>query len=103
MSDIMKNIQQLQSRMGEAQEQLGKIQVTGSAGGDMVVVMINGLFEVLSVRIDPVMADPKDVRVLEELVQSAMTDALVKVREKIQEEMSQTLGGLPPGMFPGVL
>lgn len=95
-------MQQIQSQMGETKEQLERIKVSGSSGGDMVIVEINGLFEVLAVRIDPVMVNPADVSVLEELVQAAVTDALNRVRTRIQEEMTQKLGSLPPGLFPGV-
>lgn len=103
LADLMKNVQQMQSRMGESREQMARIMVTGSAGGDMVVVVINGLFEVQKVKIDPQMVNPRDVEVLEELVQAAISDALIRVRDKVQEEMSQALGGLPPGFLNGVV
>ena len=99
--EFVKNLQNMQSRMGEMQERLGEITVAGSAGGDMVRIEINGQMEVLSVTISPEAVDPDDVGMLQDLVLAAFTDASVKVREKLREEMSSLTGGMniPPELM----
>jgi nucleoid-associated protein EbfC len=99
--DILKNVQQLQSRMSEAQSKLKEITVEGSAGGDMVRVELNGEFTVTKVTISPEAVDPEDVEMLQDLVLAAFSDATYKVRERIQQEMSSVTGGLnlPPELF----
>lgn len=99
--DILKNFQNIQSKMGEMQERMQGITATGSAGGDMVRIEMNGQMEVQHVTIDPEVVDPEDVGMLQDLVLAAFTDASAKIREKMQEEMSSITGGLnlPPGML----
>lgn len=101
--DIMKNFQNLQSKMGEAQEKMKTLRAEGSSGGDLVKVTIDGTMEVISMKIDPIAVDPRDVTMLEELVGAAVTDAVRKMREVLQREMSQLAGGmnLPPGFLGG--
>ena len=99
--DILKNVQQLQSRMNEAQSKLKEITVVGSAGGDMVRVDMTGEFAVTNVTISPEAVDPEDLGMLEDLVLAAFSDAVHKVRDRIQQEMSSVTGGLnlPPNLF----
>lgn len=99
--DLFKNLQNLQSRMGEMQERLQEVTVTGTAGGDMVRIEMNGQMQVLQVTISPEVVDPSDVGMLQDLVLAAYTDAFAKIKEKLREEMSSLTGGmdLPPGMM----
>ncbi len=99
--DLFKNIQNMQSKVSEIQEKMKEVRVTGSAGGDMVTVEMNGQMAVLDVKISPEAVDPQDVEMLEDLIQAAMVNATSKVKEKLQEEMSALTGGmpLPPGML----
>jgi hypothetical protein len=101
--DLFKNLQNLQSQFSEMQEKLKAITVTGSSGGDMVRVEMNGQFEVLDLSISPEVVDPNDVNMLQDLVKAALTDAQAKVKEKMQQEMSELTGGmdLPPGFMGG--
>ena len=101
--DILKNMQQLQSRMNEAQGKVKEITATGSAGGDMVRIEITGEFVVINVDISPEAIDPDDLSMVEDLVLAAFSDAVFKVKEKIQQEMSSVTGGLnlPPNLFGG--
>ncbi|MCK5248630.1 MAG: YbaB/EbfC family nucleoid-associated protein [Spirochaetaceae bacterium] len=92
--DIMKNLQNLQSKMGEAQEKMKTLRADGASGGDLVKVTIDGTMEVVSMYIDPIAVDPRDVMMLEELVGAAFTDAVRKMREVLQREMSQLAGGM---------
>ena len=99
--DLFKNLQNLQSRMGDVQEKMNEISATGSAGGDMVRIELNGKLEVRNVTISPEAVDPEDIGMLEDLIRAAFSDAAAKIREKIQEEMSSITGGLdlPPGFM----
>ena len=101
--DLMKNLKDLQSKMGEAQETMKTLRAEGSSGGDLVKVTVDGTMEALSVSIDPIAVDPRDVKMLEELLAAAFTDAVRKMRPILQQEMAKMAGGLdiPPG-FPGV-
>ena len=99
--DFMRQLQGLQSRMGEMQEKLKTVRVTGSAGGGLVTVDMNGQMQVEAVTIAPEAVDPRDIPMLQDLVQAAVTDAMDRVKEKIRDEVSQASGllGLPPGLF----
>jgi hypothetical protein len=99
--DFLKNFQNIQSKMTETQEKLGQVTVTGTSGGDLVRVQINGHFSVLSVEISPEVIDPQDKEMLQDLVLAAFTDAMAKAKEAIREEMSSLTGGmpLPPNMM----
>jgi len=101
--DLMKNLQDLQAKMGDAQEKLKTLRREGSSGGDLVKVTVDGTMEAVSVSIDPIAVDPRDVQMLEELIAAAFTDAVRKMREDVQREMAQMAGGLnlPPGLFGG--
>jgi DNA-binding YbaB/EbfC family protein len=101
--ELLKNFGNIQSQMAELQEKLAGVRVTGSAGGDMVTVEMNGQFEVLSVVIAPEAVDINEVAMLQDLVRAAMTNALYKVKEAIRAEVSGMAGGInfPPG-FMGI-
>ncbi len=99
--DIIKNLGNLQNKVGEIQEKLGNLSVVGSSGGGMVTVTMNGRFEVLAVGIAPEVVDPRDPEMLQDLVRSAVSDALFRIKEAIRAEMPGLAGGLnlPPGMM----
>jgi hypothetical protein len=99
--EMMRNLQGLQAKMGEMQEKLKSVRVTGSAGGGMVTVELNGDLRVEKVTVSPEAVDPSDIRMLEDLVLAAMSDALAHLKEKLRDEMAQVTGvaGLPPGLF----
>ena len=103
LGQMMKQAQQLQSKMNELQEQLAQTEVTGASGGGMVQVTLNGKAEVQKVKIDPALVDPAETEILEDLITAAFKDAKAKVEATIAERMSEVTGGLklPPGMqFP---
>jgi len=99
--EMLKQLQGLQSRVGEIQEKLKAVKVTGSAGGGLVTVEMNGQMLVEKVAIAQEAVDPRDIPMLQDLVLAAMTDALERLKERIREEVSQATGmlGLPPGML----
>ncbi len=99
--EIFKQLQGLQSKMGEIQAKLKTVRATGSAGGGLVTVEVNGQMQVEKVTIAPEAVDPADIPMLQDLVLAAVTDALDRLKEKIREEVSQVTGmlGLPPGFL----
>jgi DNA-binding YbaB/EbfC family protein len=101
--DILKNAQKIQEQMGSFQEKLAEFSETGSAGGGMVEVEINGKMEVLAVRISPEAVDPDDIEMLQDLTAAAIASALEKISARIKTEMGALAGGmgLPgvPGLF----
>jgi len=99
LGQLMKQAQEMQSRMSEMQERLQEAEVVGQAGGGMVQVTVNGKHEVRRVKIDPALIDPAEAEVLEDLVAAAVNDARGKIEVFMQEEMQKVTGGmnLPPG------
>lgn len=100
--DMLKSLKDVQANMGEIQEKIKTFRAEGSSGGDLIRVTVDGTFEAVSVSVDPVAVDPRDVKMLEELLAAAFTDAVRKMRPILQQEMMKAAGGvnLPPG-FPG--
>jgi DNA-binding YbaB/EbfC family protein len=99
LGNLMKQAQQMQSKMGEMQAKLSEVEVTGASGGGMLQVTLNGKYELKKVKIDPSLVDPNDVEVLEDLLLAAFNDAKTKVEVIMQDEMSKLTGGmsLPAG------
>jgi DNA-binding YbaB/EbfC family protein len=97
--DILKNAQKLQDQIGDLQNKLANIVLTGSSGGGMVEIDLNCKMEVRAVRISAEAAE--DLPMLQDLVQAAFTAALEKVRERSGRELGALSSGIPPGSFPG--
>ena len=97
---LMQQAQEMQTKMAEMQERLADIEVSGGAGGGMVTATLNGKGELRRLKIDPSLAEPAEVEVLEDLVVAAVNDAKAKVEVHVAEEMQKITGGLdlPPGM-----
>jgi len=100
IGQIMKQAQRMQETITELQANLDITEITGASGGGAVKVTLTGKGTAKSVKIDPSLADPEDVEVLEDLIVAAVNDARCRIKEKIKEEMSKVHGGLelPPGM-----
>lgn len=94
LQGIMKQAQQMQKKMEEAQEKLAHEEVTGQSGGGMVKVTMNGKFAVKKVNIDPSLLVADEVDVLEDLLVAACNDAHGKADAKMQESMGGVTGGL---------
>jgi nucleoid-associated protein EbfC len=99
IGNMLKEAQKLQTRMAEMQERLGQTEMSGSSGGGLVTVTLNGKGEMRKVKIDPSLADANEMEMLEDLIVAATNDAVKKVEARIQEKMSSVMGGmqLPPG------
>ena len=97
--NIMKQAQKLQAQMLKVQEELAQKTVESSVGGGMVKAVANGKQELVSIKIEPEVIDKDDAELLEDLVLSAVNDALKKAQEMVSEEMSKLTGGLNiPGL-----
>jgi nucleoid-associated protein EbfC len=98
IAQLMQQAQRMQENMQRVQEEIAKIEVTGSAGGGMVSVTLTGRKECRKVRIDPsVLSDPE---MAEDLIAAAFNDASNKIDAESQARMSAVTAGmpLPPGM-----
>ncbi|MBS94156.1 MAG: YbaB/EbfC family nucleoid-associated protein [Chromatiales bacterium] len=99
LGNLMKQAQEMQAQMQQAQEELGQLEVQGEAGGGLVSLTMSCRHEVQAIRIDnALMGDDKDM--LEDVLVAAFNDALRKVEQTTQDKYSgMTSGlGLPPGM-----
>jgi DNA-binding YbaB/EbfC family protein len=98
LGNLMQQAQKMQENMKRAQEELANIEVTGSAGGGMVSVTMNGRHEARRVKIDKALVGD-DIEMLEDLIVAATNDAVNKVGEAAGARMAQVTGGmnLPPG------
>jgi DNA-binding YbaB/EbfC family protein len=86
--------------MAEMQEEVGNRTVTAQAGGGMVEAVANGRLELVSLRIDPEVANPDDVEMLQDLILAAVNEALNRAREMMAQEMAKLTGGMQiPGLF----
>lgn len=97
---MMQQAQQMSGKLQEVQEGLGRVTVTGTAGGGLVRVEADGRGAVKRVSIDPKVVDPADVEMLEDLVAVAMQEAQKKAREAAEDEMKKVTGGLGLGGLP---
>jgi nucleoid-associated protein EbfC len=99
-SNMMKQLQQMQTRMAKLQDELGDMTVTGSAGGGAVTVTANGHQKVLAVTIDPDALE-EGAELLADMVLAATNDALDKAKETAAQHMGQLTAGLnlPPGLI----
>ena len=100
MQGMMKKVQKMQQDMLKMQEELKKRTVEATAGGGAVTVVVTGRKTVEKVTIAPSAVDPEDVEMLEDLVTTAINEAMRKVDEMTEKEMGKITGGIKlPGMF----
>tara|TARA_Y100000590_G_scaffold319420_1_gene361490 strand:+ start:218 stop:541 length:324 start_codon:yes stop_codon:yes gene_type:complete len=100
IGNMMKQAQQLQKKMAEAQEKLNSIEVEGASGGGVVKVFATAKGEIKRISLDQSLLTPEDKEITEDLIVAAINDAKQKADTAAQEEMKSVTGGipLPPGM-----
>jgi len=99
MNKLMKQAQQMQSKMNKMQEELEKKTIESTAGGGAVKVVVNGKQELVDLQIDPDAVDPEDVEMLEDLVLAAVNQGMREIQEMVNKEMGKVTGGMNlPGM-----
>lgn len=103
LAGLMKQATQMQARMEEMQAKLETMTIEGSAGAGMVTLTMNGKGDMKSITIDPKLADPAEMEMLQDLILAASADARKKLDATASEEMKKVTGGmnLPGGLkFP---
>ena len=95
LADIMKQVQTMQSRMGDMQKKLEGLSVTGQSGGGLVKVTMSGKSAVLAIAIDPSLMKIEEREILEDLLVAAHGDARTKAEALAAGEMQNLTGGLP--------
>jgi DNA-binding YbaB/EbfC family protein len=103
IADMMKKASQMQAKMAEVQAELERLEIDGQSGAGMVAVTLRGKGELVRVKIDPKLADPAEMEMLEDLIIAAHADAKRKLDARVADDMAKVTAGLPipPGMkFP---
>jgi DNA-binding YbaB/EbfC family protein len=96
----MKMIQQMQNRMAKIQQELDETVIEGTSGGGVVRAEVTGQREFKSIKIDPSAVDPEDVEMLEDLIVTAVQDAMEKAQALAEDKMSALTGGMKiPGLM----
>lgn len=97
--DMFKNLGDVKKQLADAQAELTKMTATGSAGGNMVTVTLNGNFEMLDIKLDPLCVDNRDVPMLQDLIRAAHHNAIEKIQEQIKSNAGSMLSQMNiPGM-----
>ena len=103
LGGLLKAAQRLQGDVARMQEELVDLRAEASAGGGMVSAVVNGHYDVVSLRIEKDVVDPTDIVMLQDLVAAAVNQANAKMRDLAKEHMAKAMGGLNlpglPGMF----
>jgi nucleoid-associated protein EbfC len=103
LQQIMQQAQKMQQQMAAAQAELADAELTGTAGGGLVTVTVNGTGEVSAIKIDPKAVDPDDVETLEDLVLAALHNASAAATQLTTEKMGPLTEGLGGGLgLPGM-
>jgi len=95
--ELMKNAKELQAHFGKIQEEIAALCVQGVSGGGLVKVTLSGAFDMIKLELDPIAVDNRDIPMLQDLIRSAHTDAIEKMKETLKEKMGP-LAALTGGM-----
>lgn len=99
LSKMLQAAQQVKSKLDDVQQKLRHLTVEADAGGGMVAVTANCAGEIVEVKIDPAVVDPKETEMLQDLIVAACNMALQKGRDKAKEEMQDEVARVA-GIFP---
>jgi DNA-binding YbaB/EbfC family protein len=102
MNKMLEQVQQMQSQMQKAQEELKHETVEATAGGGMVTVKATGDGEITEIKIDPKAIDPNDPEMLEDMVVAAVNEALRAAHGLVEAKLGPALGGLHGMGLPGL-
>ena len=97
MQQMVRQMQQMQQKIEKIQEEIGETEFSASTGGGAVTVVVNGKKEVKSIVLSPECVDPDDIEMLQDLILSAVNEAMRIADNSMQEEMAKVTGGLPIG------
>lgn len=97
--NIMKQAQKMQAKIARLQEEMESRTVEVTAGGGMVTAVVNGKYELVSLKIEKDIVDPEDIEMLQDLVVAAVNEGIRRAQEMVSAEMSKITGGLNiPGL-----
>ncbi|WP_352399878.1 YbaB/EbfC family nucleoid-associated protein [Anaerotignum sp.] len=97
MNNLMKQAQKMQKQMLEKQEELAERTLEMTSGGGAVKVVITGKKEIKELKLNPDVVDSDDVEMLEDLIISAVNEAIRQVEEMYNNEMGRMSGGMGMG------
>ena len=99
LNELMKQAQQLQSKLTRIQEEAGTKTVEASAGGGMITASVNGRLEVVALKIEPAVLESGDMEMLQDLILAAVNEGIRKAQKMVAEEVGKIAGGLKiPGL-----
>lgn len=97
---IVKQAQAMQQKMAKMQEEMEKLRIESSVGGGMVTAVVTGRQKLVSLKIEKSVVNPEDIEMLQDLVITAVNEAIKKSQDLQQQQMSQLTGGFNlPGLF----
>jgi DNA-binding YbaB/EbfC family protein len=100
MNSLLKQAQHIKHKMSTIQKELETREIETSSGGGMIKIKMNGKQEILEFKLDPECVDPSDVETLEELVMTAVNQAVKESQDMVSNAMSKVTGGMNvPGLF----
>ncbi len=100
MNQLLKQVQQMQSKLTSMQDKMADETAEGQAGGGMVKATVNGKQELLKVELEKDVVDPEDIEMLQDLIVAAVNAAMKNMQDRMNSEMGKITGGMKiPGMF----
>lgn len=100
MGNMMKQVQKMAEDTQKLEAELGEMRTEATSGGGMVSAVVNGRGELMEIKIDPQVVDPEDVEMLQDLVVSAVREAVEKANETKAAKLQEITGGMNlPGLF----
>lgn len=99
IGNLFAQAKQMQQKIVDVQNELERESVTGSAGGGMVTITMNGKQKITAIKIEPEIVDPNDLSMLEDLIVVAVNEAQDRVQEVVKERMTSLTGGID---IPGI-
>lgn len=97
--ELLKNSSAIKEQSEKMKEEMAKITAEGSSGGRMVTIKMNGEFQMLDIKLDPICVDNRDVQMLEDLIVAAHNNAVENVQAKLKEKSMELLGGMDLSKF----
>lgn len=99
-NNIVRQAQQMQSKIGKVQEDMADKKIEASTGGGVVTAVVTGDQKLVEIKINPEVVDPEDVEVLEEMILGAVNQAMKLAGDMMNEEVEKITGGMSiPGLF----
>ena len=99
INSMVRQAQKMQAQVSKVQQEVGAMKIEASSGGGVVTAVVNGNQELLEIKIDPEVVDPKDVEMLQDLVIGAVNQAMKTASDIMDKEIEKITGGLSiPGL-----